>query len=244
MSLKKSLIIECVASTPDRDVSGETLDIAGADISPLTENRGYLNSDHRNDFAHTVGRVLDAKKIMKAEDAETPMQKKYWNEIQKPFIWARGELFDGAGHKESDAIASIYKFYMAKNEAPPVKISVEGKTVERGSNGELKRTLIKGLALTLQPCNRQTRSEVVQITKSVGVDSSFLMKNESDIIPFFVETKEEPFQKLYQLAVTARELLRDTRKNLVKAEENKIQLKSPDLLARIKQLTSHFKKSA
>ena len=238
--LRKGTVIECVASTPDKDISGEILDISGADLSAIHERRSFFNSDHRNDFAHTVGVVTDAKKILKADDCETPTQLKFWNEIQKPFIWAKGELYDGNGHKEADAIASIYKFYMAKNEASPIKISVEGKTLERDKN-VLKRTVIKNLAITLMPCNRNTRTEVTNITKSMGFDVSTLMKSEAT--PFFVETKEEPFQKLYQLAVTARELLRDTRKNLVKAE-NKIQLKSPDLLARIKQLTSHFKKSA
>jgi hypothetical protein len=239
-NLNKSTVIECVASTADRDITGESLDISGADISPLLENRGYLNSDHKNDFTHVVGRVLDAKKIMKAEDCDTVTQMNYWKELQKPFIWAKGEIWNGVGHKEADAIASVYKFYMAKNEAPPVKISVEGKTLERGDAGSLKRTVIKGLALTLHPCNRTTRSEVVQITKSEGAPDS-LVKSEADFIPSFIEVKEGSFEKLYQLAVSARELLRETRSSLSKAEEKGYRLKSPDLLKRLKEITGNLK---
>ncbi len=244
MGLNKSTVIECIASTPDRDITNESLDISGADISPLKEGRGFVNSDHRNDFAHLIGRVLDAKKITKAEDCETPAQIKFWNELQgKPFIWTKAELWDGTGHKEADSLASIYKFYQSKNETPPVKVSVEGKTLERGPNGRLKKTLIRGIALTVAPANRATRSEVVQITKSLGGDAA-LVKAEGYSVPGFIEISEPPFERLYQLAVTARELLRGTRTNLVKAEKRGIELKSPVLLERVKHFTTSLKKSA
>lgn len=229
--LKKSIVIECIASTPDKDIAGETLDIAGADISPLTDKRGYLNSDHNNDFAHTVGKVLEAKKIMKAEDCTTPTQIKYWQEVKKPFIWAKGELYDGVGHKEADAIASIYKFYMAKNEAPPIKISVEGKTLERDGNN-LKRTLIKGLALTLAPCNRKTKSEVTQITKSMGVDANKLFKSETSAM--FVEVADSPLERIIALANQAKNMISDIKKS--ESKQTMQELESPKLLENLKKL--------
>lgn len=235
-NLKKSIVIECIASTPDKDVAGETLDIGGADISPLTDNRGYLNSDHRNDFANTVGKVLEAKKIMKAEDCTTPTQIKYWKEVQKPFIWAKGELYDGVGHKEADSIAAIYKFYMAKGEAPPIKISVEGKTLERdGTN--LKRTLIKGLALTLAPCNRKTKSEVTMITKSMGVDVNSLFKSEAS--SNFVEVEDSPIEKLMALAQQAKAMISDIKKS--ESTQTMPELKSPKLLENLKTLLKKSK---
>lgn len=239
------MIIECVASTPDRDVTGETVNIDGADISPLKEHRGYLNSDHRNDMAHTVGKVLDAKIIRSLKDCDTPTQMKYWNQLGKSFIWAKGELFEGVGHKEADAIAAIYKFYMQKGEEPPVKISVEGKTLERGPNGELKRTLIKGLALTLSPCNRATRSEVTEITKSVGADLS-LVKSENYSTPFFTEVSDDlqKIEKVLHLAETAREMLQGVRNNVAKAENKGFRLQSPALLERLKSFTSALRKKS
>lgn len=238
MDLKKSTIIECVASTPDRDVANETLDIEGADISPLLEGRGFVNSDHRNDFAHLVGRVLDAKKITKAEDCKTPSQVKYWQDLRKPFIWAKAEIWDGSGHKEADSIASIYKFYQGRNEEAPIKVSVEGKTLERGSGGHLKRTLIKGIALTVAPCNRKTRTDVVQVTKSLGLDADSLVKNE-DAIPMFVEIADNPIERVLALADKAKAMLKDIK--LAKSDVA-FEMKSPVLLERLKQMTNPSKK--
>jgi hypothetical protein len=237
MALKKSTIIEAVASTPDKDVTNEILDIDGADISPLLEGRGFVNSDHRNDFAHLVGRVVAAKKISKAEDCETPYQIKAWNEHKKPFIWTKAEIWDGTGHKEADSIASIYKFYQSKNEEAPIKVSVEGKTLDR-KGGVLKRTLIKGIALTVAPCNRKTHTEVVQMTKSLGLDANSLVKSE-DAVPFFVETKENPLQKLFDLAQAAKAVMAQAKEPVQKSEE--VELKSPALLERLKQMTAVLK---
>lgn len=234
MDLKKSTIIECIASTSDRDITNESLDIDGADITPLLEGRGFVNSDHSPRFEHLVGRVIDAKKIKKLEDCATPTQIKFWNEIKKPFIWTKAELFDGSGHKEADSIASIYNFYQNKNENPPVKVSVEGKTLERGPNGHLKRTLIKGIALTVHPCNRATKTEVVQITKSLGTE--YMMKSETAVIPSFIEMTDDSAERLYKLTQVARQLLSKAT-SLAKTEEvekNAVELKSPALLERLK----------
>jgi hypothetical protein len=240
--LRKSTIIECIASTPDRDVTNETLDLDGADISPLLENRGYVNSDHRNDFAHLIGRVLSAKKIYKAEDCTTPSQLKFWSEKKKPFLWCKAELWDGHGHKESDAIASIYKFYQSKNEAAPIKVSVEGKTLERGENGHLKRTLIKGIALTVHPCNRETKTEVTQITKSLGIAENDLIKSETALVPDFVEVSDEsPLEKVLKLAIVARQLLRKASE--MSESQEVVTLKSPQLLKQLKSIIAAHKGS-
>lgn len=243
MELKKSTIIECIASTADRDVTNESLDIEGADITPLLEGRGFVNSDHSPRFEHLVGRVLDAKKIKSLDDCTTPSQIKFWTEIKKPFIWTKAELFDGSGHKEADSIASIYKFYQNKNETPPVKVSVEGKTLERGPNGLLKRTLIKGIALTVHPCNRATKTEVVQITKSLGTE--YMMKSETAVIPSFIEMADDSADRLYKLTLVARQLLAQA-SSLAKTEQeqkavNRLELKSPALLEKLKAMMRTLK---
>jgi hypothetical protein len=206
MELHKSTIIECVSTTKDKDSQGESLDLNGADISPLKEGKGFVNSDHSGRFEHLLGRVLDAKKIEKAEDAETPYQSKAWERLKRPFLASKIELWDGVGHKEADAVASIYRHYMEKGEEAPIKISVEGKVLERDPRNKnvLKRTLIKGLALTVQPANHHTMTEVVGIAKSMGA-SDALFKSES---PEFIETSEDHLEKVYQLALVARQLLR------------------------------------
>ena len=210
----------------------------------MLEGRGFVNSDHSPRFEHLVGRVLEAKKIKSLEDCATPAQIKFWNEVKKPFIWTKAELFDGSGHKEADSIASIYKFYQNKNETPPVKVSVEGKTLERGPNGLLKRTLIKGIALTVHPCNRATKTEVVQITKSLGTE--YMMKSETAVIPSFIEVADDSADRLYKLTLVARQLLAQA-SSLAKTEQEKkpvsgLELKSPALLERLKQLMAAYKK--
>src|SRR5271157_1993804 len=98
--LRKATIIEGVASTEKRDQQGEILDIDGADISTLTDKRGFVNSDHSGRFEHLVGRVIGAKKIHNLSDCETPSQIKYYQELKKPYLWTKMELWDGHGHKE------------------------------------------------------------------------------------------------------------------------------------------------
>jgi hypothetical protein len=209
--LAKATIIEGVASTEKRDQQGEVLDINGADISTLEEGRGFVNSDHSGRFEHLVGRVLQAKKIQRIEDCETPTQVKYYQDLKKPFLWTKLELWDGHGHKEADAIGSIYKFYQDKGEEAPIKLSVEGKTLERGKDGVLKRTMIKGVAITVHPANRATRTDVVGIVKSMGAPEA-LVKSETDSVPTFIEqTNPSPIERLYDLTVNARELLKGLR---------------------------------
>lgn len=225
--LAKSTIIEGVASTSHRDVQGEVLDLHGADISPLLEGRGFVNSDHSGRFEHLVGRVVGAKKILALADCETPAQIKYWSEQKRPFLWTKIELWDGHGHKEADAISSIYNFYKDKNEISPIKLSVEGKTLERGTGGLLKRTVIKGVAMTVHPANRATRTDVVGMVKSMGASES-LVKSETDMVPVFIERDDAPLERILWLAMEARDLLKSVNESgsLLKCQEALERLRS------------------
>lgn len=239
MELLKSTIIEGVASTEARDSQGESLDLNGADISILLEGRGFVNSDHSNRFEHLVGRVLDAKKIQNMEDCETAQQMRYMSEMKKPFLWTKLELWDGHGHKEADAISSIYNYYKDRNEEAPIKLSVEGKTLERGKGGLLKRTVIKGVALTVHPANKTTKTDVVGLVKSVGAPES-LVKSEDDIVPLFIEEKDQgPVERIFDLAVTARQLIRQA-KSLQKNESSRRPLKCQKSLERFKEIKARF----
>jgi hypothetical protein len=219
MEMRKGVIFEGVAGTGDRDIQNEILDIAGADITDLKEGRGFLDSEHalnrRNvpmaqggSFAHLVGRVVDANKIMNVRDCRTEKQMQAWDRRRKPFIWVTGELWDGHGHAEADSIASIYKFYQAKGEEPPIKLSVEGRTLEKDKQtGVLKRTQIRGIAMTVHPANRATHTEVVSMLKNAGF-SSDLVKSEDYIAPMFVERTQGSIEKVLELSKSARDLIR------------------------------------
>jgi hypothetical protein len=92
--------------------------------------------------------------------------------------------------------------------------------------------------MTLQPCNRETRSEVVEIRKSYGFGEDTLAKSE-EVIPVFIESDGSPFQRVFDLAIGARDMLRSTREKLAKSE---IELKGPALLERLKQETAAVKR--
>lgn len=235
MELLKSTVIEGIASTEARDSQGESLDLNGADISALLEGRGFVNSDHSNRFEHLVGRVLNAKKIYKMEDCETSQQIKYFSDEKKPFLWTQLELWDGHGHKEADAISSIYNYYRDQNKEAPIKLSVEGKTLERGKGGLLKRTVIKGIALTVHPANKTTKTQVVGIVKSTGAPES-LVKSEDYLVPLFIEEKDQgAVGRIFDLALTARQLIRQA-KTLKKSESSKRPLKCQKSLERFKEM--------
>jgi hypothetical protein len=229
LELRKGVIFEGVAGTPDRDVVRQVLDIGGADITDLKENRGFVDSDHMlhkkgtltpdgrivtsapGNFSSLVGRIIDADKIMKESDAKTERQKIAWKKHRKPFIWVSGELFDGHGHMEADSIASIYRFYQDRGLEPPIKLSVEGRTLELDkTTGLLKRTQIRGVAMTVHPCNRATHTEVVSMLKSAG-HSSDLVKSEDYIAPEFIEHTTSNAEKIYELSRTALELIKKAR---------------------------------
>jgi hypothetical protein len=220
--LRKGLILEGVASTPDRDIQGETLDIAGADIADLKNGFGFCNSDHNAGFSHLVGRVIEADKIMSEADAKTQFQRAAWKEHKKPFIWTKSEIWDGHDHKEADSIASIYKFYQNKGEKSPIRLSVEGKTLERGPGGLLKKTKIRGVAITVAPANRKTHTEVVGMLKSEGFADEFcdnLVKSENHSIPAFVEC-DSGLEKILELAKTARDLVKMARRSGLESHPN------------------------
>ena len=204
----------------DVDSQGEILDIDGADISPLIEGCGFANSDHVPGFDKLVGHVMDANKVMKMEDARTPFQVKEWQRLQKPFIAAKIHLWDGHGHKEADAIGAIYKHYQSIGQPSPIKVSVEGKVIEKGQGNQrnvLKRTCIKGIAITIQPANKKTSTEVVQITKSMGFDANDLMKSEAPRA--FTEISDAKadslaqLMKLQQLLITANQMMQSAIKS-------------------------------
>ena len=209
--LKKSLVIESINTTEDRDNVGESLDINGADISHL--KNGFLNEDHARGFNSLLGRVIDAKKIHKESDCETPYQHKQWQKLKRPFIWTKSELWDGFGHEKADAVAAIYRYYQDRGLEPPIKTSVEGKVLER--NGKrLTRTLVKGIALTVVPCNPHTHTEVVDVLKSQHASEETiqqLVKSDNTGL-IFREVSDASIERIHALANLALEMIRAAKK--------------------------------
>jgi hypothetical protein len=206
-SLNKTVQIEIIGAVQKPDNVGETIDIAGMDLSHINEKKkGVLNLDHDRSPASVVGRIISAQKILKKEDCKSVAQAKAWAKVQAPFLWVKGELMDGY-NKNADAVAGVYRYYQERGLPPPIDASVEGKTLERRGNS-LKRTMIKALALTLSPCNPHATTEVVEVLKNQNLSESAindLMKSEPH--RSFHEVQDSDVAKAEQMLEAAAEML-------------------------------------
>ena len=180
-----------------RDTQGEILDVRGADISELEAGRGVINDNHSNKLPDVIGRVTYAKKIFGPEDCEDEDQKAMWNRIKAPLIYGKGVLFDDQDHRSAKAAAAIIRHQHAFDAPLKMKCSVEGGILERGKSDDriLKRTKIKGLALTLSPANNATIIQGLNLQKSATTpEEQRLIKSliplAKSYVPTFIETAD------------------------------------------------------
>jgi hypothetical protein len=189
--------IDMCAASSLRDTQGEILDIEGADISELEAGRGVLNDNHSSKLPDVVGRVTYAKKIFKLEDCEDERQRYYWNKIKAPYLYVKGKLWDDPAHRSANAAAAILRNQHTEDSPLKLKASVEGGILERGSKDErvLKRTKIKGVALTFTPANNATLVEGLNLKKSASPSQDqalikSLIPLAKDNVPNFIEVAD------------------------------------------------------
>lgn len=190
--------IDMCAGSELRDTQGETLDVAGADISELEAGRGYINDSHSNKLPDVLGRVTAAKKIFGPEDCDNERHTYYWNKIKAPYIYVKAQLFDSQGdHRSARATAAILRHQHSEDAPLKLKASVEGGILERGKSDEriLKRTKIKGVALCFQPANNATLVEGLNLRKSAMTSQEQALIKASiplaqNNIPTFIEVAD------------------------------------------------------
>ena len=166
---KKATWLDGIAATQQRDSQGEILSIEGADITDL-QNKGRFCDNHGSGFFNSLGRVTEAKKIMKAEDCDNDRQRHFWDVVKSPYIYVKGYLYDDddSSHPNAKAAGAILR-NLHKADCPlKIKASVEGGTVARGIKDPslLARTKIHSVALTFCPANHATVMEPLNINKS------------------------------------------------------------------------------
>lgn len=155
----KGLLFDGAAASEAVDSSGEKLLVSGCDISEWEEGRGLLNWEHRGPDSNgaspldTVGKIVYAKKLLTRGDCENARQRKYWDDIKKPYIYIIGRLYDAAGHPAAIALAAQMRDHLANGEKIMCRLSIEGSTLEKEDN-VLKRCIARVCAITLKPCNR------------------------------------------------------------------------------------------
>lgn len=136
--------IRGLASTASRDQQGEVMLQDGMDLTPIDKKKGIINWDHKKGPENTLG-VLDGYQ-------KTP----------------EGLFIEGRLFKNHDKAKAAYQIMssLGKSDYGRMGLSVEGSIKERaGENGHIiKRSVITGVALTMNPVNTDT---YVDLAKSL-----------------------------------------------------------------------------
>ena len=188
---KHGTFIHGIAASEHLDSSGERIIINGVDISSLTKD-GVFNFEHQSkETSHIVGKVLEAKKILKKEDCENEYHKYFWKKVKMPFIYVAGELFDHVGHSAAQDVAAMLRYdkNLNKDETKAlINFSIEGSRLgKEGSN--ITKCIARKVSITITPCNKMAQAEYFEKpskkTKELGsIDIS------KEILSKFKKTEE------------------------------------------------------
>lgn len=158
------LKLDGISTNQQLDSSGEILNIAGHDISDLTEGRGVLNYEHEKGSEDIIGAIIYAKKILSLDDCENERQKLYFALSGGPYVYIIAELYEDEDHAGAVACAAMVRYYVKRNEKMFIGFSVEGQTLERDGN-KLERSVGRRVAFTLRPCNKSAMMGVFEDPK-------------------------------------------------------------------------------
>lgn len=168
--------ISGIAASEALDTSAEKISIEGMDISSLEAGEGNLIWEHRSakspgsSTLDILGAITFAKKIFKESDCDNANQRKYWNQVELPFLYIEGSLFDSQQppHIAADALAAQIKFYKSQNLPLVARFSIDGSTLERDDKNPqfLKQTIARDVAITMKPCNRSCNTDILDEPKA------------------------------------------------------------------------------
>lgn len=163
---KNGTFIHGIGASEHLDSSGERISIEGVDISSLTTD-GVLNLEHQSKEASSiVGKIWEAKKILKRSDCESDHHKYFWDKIKMPFIYIAGELFDAVGHKEASEVAAMVRYDQQepinKDAKKLINFSIEGSRVEK-QGAIITKCIARKISITLTPCNKVCEAEELKL---------------------------------------------------------------------------------
>lgn len=193
----QGMLLDAVFGSEAIDSSGEILDVAGSDISDLEEGLGQINYEHMseenegasgNDW---VGRIVFAKKIFGPKDCDNERQRKFWDELELPFIYGVVRLYDAAGHKGAQALAAIIRDHAANGEKILWRWSVEGATLRTSSDKKtLLESVVRNVALTRKPCNRSAMTGILSDPQAPAGFDKHPIKVEKDFLDEVLKRSE------------------------------------------------------
>lgn len=198
---KTGTFIHGIAASEMLDSSGERIVIDGVDISSLTVD-GVLNWEHKNENAsQIVGKILQAKKIMKEEDCETEAHKYFWKKVKCPYLYVAGELFDHVGHGSAEDVAAMLKYDKGLNKDETkalINFSIEGSTLKK-EGSTIKKCIARKVTITLTPCNKTAFAEQMDEPKDEK-DTMGGVKSAKEILDNFKKSEEVEVEVLQKAA--------------------------------------------
>lgn len=197
---KSGTFIHGIAASQHLDSSGERIVIEGVDISSLTKD-GILNWEHKNENAsQIVGKILEAKKILKKQDCDTDAQRYFWDKIKTPYVYVAGELFDHVGHTASMDVAAMLRYDKTidvKKTNKLINFSIEGSRLGKKQGSMVPKCIARKVTITITPCNKAAEAELLDKDSDIY---SKKMKDPMDILNGFKKTEEVEIEVLAKSA--------------------------------------------
>ncbi len=163
---KRGTFIHGIAASEHLDSSGERIKIEGVDVTSLTKD-GTFNYEHDSKSPSSiVGKIWEAKKILKRSDCDNDHHRYFWDKIKMPFIYVAGELFDSVGHTSAGEVAAMLRYdqldVMNKDAKKLINFSIEGSRVEK-SGQIITKCIARKVSITLTPCNKVCEAEELKV---------------------------------------------------------------------------------
>jgi len=178
--------IDGIAASECIDSSGERIEIKGVDISSLTKD-GVLNWEHKSDSASCiVGKIYDAKKILKRSECSNDRHRYYWDKVKMPYIYISGQLFDSVGHEQAKEVAAMLRYDQNidknsnknKDLKKLINFSIEGSKLKKEGQ-VIKKCIARKVSITILPCNKTCEAEAMYAETKKSLLSTVLNKTES-----------------------------------------------------------------
>ena len=158
---KKGTFLHGIGASEHLDSSGERISVEGIDISSLTVD-GTLNWEHNSkDASAIVGKITEAKKILKRSDCENDNHRYFWDKVKMPYLYIAGELFDAVDHQAAKDVAAMLRYDNQndnKNTKKLINFSIEGSRLDKKGSNILK-CIARKISITITPCNKVCGAE-------------------------------------------------------------------------------------
>jgi hypothetical protein len=196
--------IHGIGSSEHTDSSGEKLLVNGIDVSSIDEMT--INWEHKTDqSSQIVGKVIEAKKILKESDCENEHHMYFWKKAHEvPYLYIKAVLFDRYGHNGAQDVAAMFKFshdnFDGKQQKCVLGFSIEGSKVDKDGH-IIKKSIARRMTVTQNPCNKVCVAEYLEdpnaTTKNIKeeVIKKVLQKAEAEVIDM---KKNEKLEKTFK----------------------------------------------